>query len=129
MVLPDSLVKVGGVTEAYFEWIRSLSHIRFGRMQDPHDELRGSRMVSLLEELEENASIHMSEQVKKGFAQAPDEIDLIRSGLDDTVRLTFQGIREVLDEHNPPAPNSYRTAAIVVALRKTARSYLDVGGY
>ncbi|MFA9461951.1 Glu/Leu/Phe/Val family dehydrogenase [Thiohalorhabdus sp. Cl-TMA] len=124
VVLPDSLVNVGGVTVSYFEWIRNLSHIRFGRMQRRHDELRGTQMAALLME---HGGIHIPEQVRANLAEPTDEIDLIRSGLDDTMRLAFQGIREVLAEDD--GVDDYRTAAFVIAIRKIARSYLDVGVY
>ncbi|MFP4607915.1 MAG: Glu/Leu/Phe/Val family dehydrogenase [Thiohalospira sp.] len=124
VVLPDSLVNAGGVTVSYFEWIRNLSHIRFGLMQRRHDQLRGMQMATLLED---HAGIHMPAHAKEGLTRAPNEIDLIRSGLDDTMRLAFQEIREVLEEDN--SVHDYRTASYVIAIRKIARSYLDVGVY
>lgn len=122
VVLPDTLVNAGGVTVSYFEWIRNLSHIRFGRMQRRQDELRGSQMAALLEE---HVGVHIPEHTRDQLQHGPEEIDLVRSGLDDTMRLAFQGIRQVLEEN--PRVRDYRIAAFTIAIQKIARSYQEVG--
>lgn len=123
-VLPDAYVNAGGVTVSYFEWIRNLSHIRFGRMQRRHDELRGGQYAAMMEEL----TGHQLGAVMRGnVVRGADELDLVRSGLDDTMRLAYQEMREVL--MTEPKVTELRTAAYVVAIRKIARSYLDIGVY
>jgi glutamate dehydrogenase (NAD(P)+) len=56
-----------------------------------------------------------------------DEITLVRSGLEDSMRNTFQEIEAKLAER--PELGDYRTAAYVIALGKISRSYLDLGVY
>ncbi len=73
----------GGVTVCYFEWVKNLSHIRFGRMQRREEEAR-NRM--LIEELENTAGITISEKFKAKYINGADELTLVRSGLDDTMR-------------------------------------------
>ncbi|MDH3378039.1 MAG: Glu/Leu/Phe/Val dehydrogenase [Gammaproteobacteria bacterium] len=124
VMLPDAYVNAGGVTVSYFEWIRNLSHIRFGRMQRRRDELRGHQYVALIEEVTGTA---IAEPLKDAITKGTDEVDLVRSGLDDTMRLAYQEIRTVLESE--PAVKDLRTAAYVVAIRKIARSYLDIGVY
>jgi len=121
-ILPDTLVNAGGVTVSYFEWIRNLSHIRLGRMQRRHDELRGTQMANLLEE---HMGVRFPEHLKSHLQRGPEEIDYVRSGLDDTMRLGFQAMQEALETRD--GVPDYRTAAIVVAIEKIAHSYLDVG--
>lgn len=124
VILPDAYVNAGGVTVSYFEWIRNISHIRFGRMQRRHDESRGHQMASMLEEF---TGTKMSDQIRQQVTRGADEIDLVRSGLDDTMRLAYQQIRAAfLEEDNV---HDLRTASYVTAIRKIARSYLDVGVY
>ncbi len=124
VILPDAYINAGGVTVSYFEWIRNISHIRFGRMQRRHDELRGQQMVALLEE---HTGTRIPPAMKDRLLRGADELDLVRSGLDDTMRLAFQEMRDILRSN--PQVDSYRTAAYVMAIQKIARSYLDIGVY
>lgn len=124
VIIPDAYANAGGVTVSYFEWIRNISHIRFGRMQRRHDEMRGHQMASMLEEVTgEKVSDHLRDTVTRGA----DELDLVRSGLDDTMRLAYQQIRDTLE--NEADVHDLRTAAYVTSINKIARSYLDVGVY
>ena len=123
-IIPDVYVNAGGVTVSYFEWIRNISHIRFGRMQRRHDELRGHQYVSLLQEIS-GASIS-ADTISK-MVHGADEVDLVRSGLDDTMRLAYQEMRnELLANKNI---HDLRTAAFAIAIQKIARTYTDIGIY
>ncbi len=123
-ILPDAYVNAGGVVVSYFEWIRNLSHIRFGRMERRFDEVRGQHIISALELMTgQMAPDWLQNEIVRGAA----ELDLVRSGLDDTMRLAFQDIREV--KHASDGAYDFRTAAYIIAVRKIARSYLDLGIY
>lgn len=122
VILPDSYVNAGGVTVSYFEWVKNLSHIRFGRMARRQDEYRGQGIVKALEQL---TGAQLDPALKQVITTGADELDLVRSGLDDTMRLAYQEISEVF--HSNEKIRDFRTAAIVIALRKIARSYLDLG--
>lgn len=121
IIMPDAYVNAGGVTVSYFEWIRNLSHIRFGRMERRYDEARGLQFISMLEK---STGVKMPDSERKRIHGA-DEIDLVRSGLDDTMRLAYQEMRKTLLSNNKIT--DLRTAAFVISVRKIARSYLDVG--
>ena len=123
-ILPDALVNAGGVTVSYFEWIRNLSHIRFGRMERRYDEMRGQHLISAMENLaQKQVPDWMRREIVKGAA----ELDLVRSGLDDTMRHAYQEMSETL--HGNDKVHDFRTAAYVVAINKIARSYFDLGVY
>lgn len=124
IIIPDAYANAGGVTVSYFEWIRNISHIRFGRMQKRHDELRGHQMAAMLEEV---TGSKVSDNIRNTVTRGADELDLVRSGLDDTMRIAYQQIRETLE--NEASIHDLRTACYVAAIRKIARSYLDVGIY
>ena len=124
VILPDAYVNAGGVTVSYFEWVRNLAHIRFGRMERRYDEMRGFHMLQAIQSMTEQL---IPEWIQKELVQGADELDLVRSGLDDTMRLAFQQIKEVLDTRE--GVNDYRTAAYVVAIEKISRSYSDIGVY
>lgn len=113
--MPDAYVNAGGVTVSYFEWIRNLSHIRFGRMERRYDEI------------ESLTNQKVPEWMRAEIVRGADELDLVRSGLDDTMRLAYQELRETLKGNDKV--DDYRTASYVVALEKISRSYLDIGVY
>ncbi len=124
VIIPDAYANAGGVTVSYFEWIRNISHIRFGRMQRRHEEMRGMEMSRVLEE----ATGHpLSDQIRHKMSRGADELDLVRSGLDDTMRLAYQEIRTTMD--NDENIHDLRTAAYVTSIQKIARSYLEIGVY
>ncbi|VAW83194.1 NAD-specific glutamate dehydrogenase; NADP-specific glutamate dehydrogenase [hydrothermal vent metagenome] len=122
IIIPDAYANAGGVTVSYFEWIRNISHIRFGRMQKRHDEVRGHQMAAMLEEV---TGARVSEKLRDSVTKGADELDLVRSGLDDTMRLAYQEIRDTME--NEDNIHDLRTAAYVAAIRKISRSYIDVG--
>ena len=123
-ILPDAYVNAGGVTVSYFEWIRNLSHIRFGRMERRFDEIRGQHLITAMESLT-NATV--PDWIKNEIVRGADELDLVRSGLDDTMRMAYQELSTVMKENDKI--KDFRTAAYVIAVKKISRSYLDLGVY
>ena len=123
-ILPDAYVNAGGVTVSYFEWIRNLAHIRFGRMERRYDEMRGSHLASALESMTGSS---LPKQVRDELVKGAAELDLVRSGLDDTMRLAYQEISKTRRDN--PKIEDLRTAAYVVSIEKISRSYLDIGVY
>lgn len=121
-ILPDIFVNAGGVTVSYFEWTRNLSHMRFGRLQRRYDEIRGSDFADALEKLTGQS---LDNQQRKEIVRGASELDLVRSGLDDTMRMAFQDIRSMMKSNENIT--DYRTAALAVAINKIAQSYYDLG--
>ncbi len=122
VVIPDMYANAGGVTVSYFEWIKNLSHIRLGRMERRVQELSGHAIIELVEEMVgRKAPIDFEARLKRG-AQ---ELDLVRSGLDDTMRRAYGEIRDAYwaNDHLP----DFRTAAFHVAVSKIARCYFEMG--
>jgi glutamate dehydrogenase (NAD(P)+) len=122
VVLPDSFVNAGGVTVSYFEWIKNISHIRFGRMARRLDEYRGQRIVEALEAMTGKT---VPDNLRREITIDSDELALVRSGLDDTMRLAYQEISEAY--HSQQKITDFRTAAFYVALRKIIQTYLEMG--
>jgi glutamate dehydrogenase (NAD(P)+) len=121
-ILPDAYANAGGVTVSYFEWLRNLNHVRFGRVDKRFHEHRGNQIVKAIEEA---TNVRVPEPLRGQIAKGADEFDLVRSGLDDTMRLAFQQILDARDRY--PGVRDYRMAAYVVAIEKIARSYRDIG--
>ena len=121
-VLPDAYVNAGGVTVSYFEWVKNVSHIRFGRLDRRLEESRGHKLINIIEEMTgKKVPEHLAAPLKEG----PREVDLVRSGLEDTMRIGYNQIREVRNSRkNIP---DLRTAAFVLAIDKIATAYLELG--
>ncbi len=121
-IIPDAYCNAGGVVVSYFEWIRNLNHVRFGRIEKRFHEARGEHIISAIE-LASNTQV--PDWVRREIAKGADEFDLVRSGLDDTMRLAFQEIIE--RRRSTPNIHDYRMAAYVNAIEKISRSYRDIG--
>ena len=122
MVIPDMYVNAGGVTVSYFEWLKNLSHMRFGRMEKRFNQNTYNNLVSLVErETGRNINVKERELITRGA----DEIDLVRSGLEETMITAYKQIREVLKRKK--GVEDLRTAAFVNALKKVSSDYLALG--
>jgi len=122
IIIPDMYLNAGGVTVSYFEWLKNLSHMRFGRMEKRFNENINRNMLNVVEEATGKV---INERDRKIIARGADEIDLVRSGLEETMVTAYQQIRAVYEEH-PDVPD-LRTAAFVVAINKIASDYLSLG--
>jgi glutamate dehydrogenase (NAD(P)+) len=127
VILPDLYVNAGGVTVSYFEWVKNLSHIRFGRMQRRQEEAHNTMLVNEIERLMEAAGTGhgLSDQFKAEFVQGAGELELVRSGLDDTMRTAYQAMQEVW--HSRKDVEDLRVAAYVVSIGRVAGSYRSKG--
>ncbi len=123
LIIPDTYLNAGGVTVSYFEWIKNLSHIRLGRMQRRYEEGQNSALIEAIE----SSGAPVSEELKKSLMQGADEVDLVRSGLDDTMRMAFQAIRERYWRSDNIS--SYRVAAMAIAVEKIAHNVMEQGVY
>ena len=121
-VIPDILANAGGVAVSYFEWVKNIRHIRFGRLEKRQNIIQLNNLIEAIESMTGNT---MPAKYKSNFLDGVDEIDLIRSGLDDMmidgfqeVKKEFIGNEKILD---------FRTAAYKVAIEKIAMSYDSIG--
>jgi len=122
VVLPDIWLNAGGVTVSYFEWVKNLSHIQFGRLGRRLDEARGGLIVQALEEATgQEVPKHLASRIKWGAG----ELDLVRSGLDDSMRESYQQIRELF--YTRGDIQDLRTAAYTLAIQRIANSHMTMG--
>ncbi|HEX6333294.1 MAG TPA: Glu/Leu/Phe/Val dehydrogenase [Flavisolibacter sp.] len=122
LVVPDMYLNAGGVTVSYFEWLKNLSHVRYGRMEKRFTENLNQHIVGQIEEL---TSKRVSDHERQFIIHGPDEVDLVHSGLEETM---ITATREIMEEwkKNPQIPDM-RTAAYVVAINKVGTSYAELG--
>ena len=121
-IIPDTYLNAGGVTVSYFEWLKNLSHVRFGRMEKRFDQSAYSR---LLEAVETRTGGRFSELEKESIARGAEEKDLVNSGLEETMVEAYRQIREYRERSGGGV--DLRTAALALAIDKIAGAYHELG--
>jgi len=122
LVVPDMYLNAGGVTVSYFEWLKNLSHVRYGRMEKRFTENMNHHILTQMEGL---TGKKVSDAERKFIEHGADEVDLVHSGLEETM---ITATREIMDiwKANPEIPDM-RTAAYVCAINKVGTSYTELG--
>jgi glutamate dehydrogenase (NAD(P)+) len=122
LIIPDIYLNAGGVTVSYFEWLKNLSHVRFGRMEKRREEQAINELLTAIEQL---CGKKLPESTRKKLAYGPSELDLVNSGLEETMSEAYQDIHAT--RASTKGVTDLRTAAYVVAIKKVATSYTELG--
>jgi glutamate dehydrogenase (NAD(P)+) len=122
LVIPDIYCNAGGVTVSYFEWLKNLSHVRFGRMQKRHEQ---ANELNMLKAIEDATGRKFSDTERAAFAKGPDEQDLVNSGLEETMIAAFHEL--LAAQRQTKGIPDLRIAAFFIAIQKVARSYVEMG--
>jgi len=122
LCVPDMYLNAGGVTVSYFEWLKNLSHVRYGRMEKRFTENLNGHILGQIEEL---SGKKVSDKERQFIMHGPEEQDLVHSGLEETM---ISATREIMAVWNAnPAIPDMRTAAYISAINKVATSYAELG--
>jgi glutamate dehydrogenase (NAD(P)+) len=121
LLIPDMYLNAGGVTVSYFEWLKNLSHVRFGRMDKRFNH---NAYINILETVERLTGKSISDTEKNFLSKGGDEIDLVRSGLEETMINAYHTIMNTYFDEKIP---DMRTAAFVCAIKKVAGDYITMG--
>lgn len=122
IVIPDIYLNAGGVTVSYFEWLKNLSHMRFGRLEKRFDEAANRRIIGQIEKLTGKS---VDERDRMMIVRGADEVDLVRSGLEETMISSFDQIYEVYERKRKV--EDLRSAAFITAINKIASDYISLG--
>ena len=122
VVIPDMYINAGGVTVSYFEWLKNLSHMRFGRMQKRFDQNTYENLVDLVQK---TTGKSIGKKERSFLTKGADEIDLVRSGLEETMINSYVQIREILKRNKKV--KDMRSAAMVNAIQKIGNDYISLG--
>lgn len=122
IIIPDMYCNAGGVTVSYFEWLKNLSHVAFGRMDKRYEENTSLNLINLMEKM---TGVNLSPEQKKLVVKGPSELELVNSGLEETMIRAYHEIREI--KQSNPKINDLRTAAFVGSINKIAISYMNLG--
>jgi len=122
LVIPDMYLNAGGVTVSYFEWLKNLSHVRYGRLEKRFTE---NQNIGIVDQIEKLTGHQIEESARKKLVHGPDEVDLVYSGLEETM---ITATREIIEcWKSNPGIKDMRTASFVVAINKVATIYGQLG--
>ncbi len=122
LVIPDMYLNAGGVTVSYFEWLKNLSHVRYGRLEKRFEENQNQLIVDQMEKITGQS---IPADIRKKLVMGADEVDLVRSGLEETMIGSTHEIVDLWNQH--PDIKNMRTASFVVAINKVGTSYTELG--
>lgn len=112
----------GGVTVSYFEWLKNLSHVAFGRMNRRFEENSNLNLVNMVEGI---TGTSLTPMQRSTIIKGASELELVNSGLEDTMIRSYHEIREIYKSN--PKIETLRNAAMVGAINKIAVSYQNLG--
>ena len=122
IIIPDMYCNAGGVTVSYFEWLKNLSHVAFGRMENRYAANSNANLINTLENLTGKTILP---EHRLMIVKGASEMELVNSGLEDTMIHSYHEIRETLK--SKPGTQTLRTAAFVNSIDKIAVSYMNLG--
>ncbi len=122
LIIPDLYANSGGVTVSYFEWVKNIGHIRFGRLQRRQQERKTRKLVAGIEQM---TGMQFPKNLLQEIIDGPSEIDLVRSGLEDVMCQAYQDIS--VRWHSSDNIPDLRTAAMMIAIERIASSYESLG--
>ena len=121
LIIPDLYANAGGVAVSYFEWVRNLSHMRFGRMEKRRKEYENASLINLIES---STGSRIPSNKKLLLSKGRTELDLVRSGLEDMMFEAYENMSEIWNENDYP---SLRTTAYIYSIKKLIESYKSIG--
>ncbi len=121
LILPDSYLNAGGVVVSYFEWLKNIQHVRYGRINKRFDESSFKKILNVIENISDRK---FSDDEMLDLSHGAEEYDLVDSGLEETMITAYQQILELRNEHQL---NDLRTAAYISAINKIGIMYEQMG--
>jgi glutamate dehydrogenase (NAD(P)+) len=119
IIIPDMYANAGGVTVSYFEWTKNLAHMSYGKMGRRFMNSRASVTIDAIKQI--MGDKFPEKMLQEGFIKEADELNLVRSGLEDTMCEAYQEIRQIWRSRED-VPD-LRTAAYILAIGRVANYY------
>ena len=104
------------------KWVKNIGHIRFGRLQRRNEERKNR---SLIDALSNQNGLKFNKRFKSEYIEGANEIDLVRAGLDDTMRTAYINMKTILNEK--PELEDLRTSAFYSVINNIALHYKSIG--
>ena len=122
LVVPDVYANAGGVIVSYFEWLKNLSHVKFGRLEQRYQVRADRRLLTAIESL---SGKELSDTDRAAIVKPLDELTVVNSGLEQTLIDAYHQIRETKDRTR--GITDLRTAAYYLAINRVAQAYQELG--
>jgi len=120
IVMPDIYVNAGGVVVSYFEWVKNISHIRFGRVEKRFQE---DKILELIDLIDKKTKTKTTPELVTKIIHGANEEDLAFSGLEDAMRNSFNEILQIKKQ----IKKSFRESAYYLSLQKIRKFYTPDG--
>lgn len=130
MVIPDLFANAGGVTVSYFEWLKNLNHVSFGRLTFKYERDASLFLLSLVHKAlakglgKDKVKILPSEEFNRRISQMSEK-DIVHSGLEQTMENAAKAIAATSKRYNLGV--DLRTSAYINAIEKIFHTYSESG--
>ena len=120
--LPDILVNAGGVTVSYFEWLKNLDQVRWGRLFRKWEEKSKKNLLEVVQKAT-GGDEKKYDKARKKLLEGATERDIVYGGLEEIISTATSEVIEISNQYGV----DLRTGAYILAITRLNEYYLGSG--